>query len=310
MDVDALAMSILKARRIRQKIVILCEGDEAPRRPPGISRSPAFYRQLDRTPDASFYKGCVPRHWHNANTPCFFNCGGRTQVLEVRERCLALHRQSPEHSYLSPEKLFVLVDWDLQPQRLGSCSSADDTEALWRLLYMSDGVDGEHRVWVTRLIHKEAFFLLSDVAHVVLEHCPVPRFAGQSAFSMEAVHQAALDAIRQQGSCPDADLASHVSIARSRLQAMGLDVDGDAVDAIAAVLEGAGARDEFEHALWSVTKAKPHWERITPSPDSDWTRGDEIYRDGLALEIARAIARMQPSEHAIAGFFEWLNQHR
>jgi hypothetical protein len=50
---------ILKSREIKNKIVVLCEGDihiEG-------RKSPQSYKKMKQMPDANFYKACVPRWW-------------------------------------------------------------------------------------------------------------------------------------------------------------------------------------------------------------------------------------------------------
>lgn len=312
-DIDALARHILASRRIRGKIVILCEGEILPTRPTGTARSPRWYRQLDRLPDSSFYKNCIPRSWRMRSIPrpCFFNCGGRSQVLATRERLLALHREAPEQSYLSPDRLFALIDRDLQPESLPAGSPAADTEALWHALYDDNApIAPEHRIWVTHLIHKEAYFLQTNVAHLLTEHIPPAHFA-QKPFTLEAIWTAALQSIRQQPPHPDQDLSAHADIAQHRLAHADVTTQAEP-HAIASALEALRDAEEpqadFECALWSVTKAKPHWLTVAPPSHSDGQLSPEQYRDILARNIASEIAARAPSEHPIAAFFDWLQR--
>jgi hypothetical protein len=68
---------VLNQRRIKNKIVILCEG--------GIPQdngrpSPQDYGKMEQMPDANFYKKCVPKYWIK-DKPEFVNCGDKRDVL-------------------------------------------------------------------------------------------------------------------------------------------------------------------------------------------------------------------------------------
>lgn len=63
-------------------------------------------------------------------------------------------------------------------------------------------------------------------------------------------------------------------------------------------------------ALFTVTKAKPHWRRIMPPSDGSYTDTPAHYRGQLALLVGRHIASLPASDHPIAGFIEHLLQRR
>lgn len=60
---------ILKSNRIENKILVLCEG-KIPEL--GGRRSPESYKEMERIPDANFYKACIPQGWSQYR-PQFFN---------------------------------------------------------------------------------------------------------------------------------------------------------------------------------------------------------------------------------------------
>lgn len=74
----------MQSRRIKGKIVVLCEGpykaDQYKGRP-----SPHEYRKHEKWPDANFYKACV---WWDQYKPAFFNCGDRKDVLDTCQMLL------------------------------------------------------------------------------------------------------------------------------------------------------------------------------------------------------------------------------
>jgi len=107
---------ILSSRRIRDRIVVLCEGDSVGWSDRQRARSPQTYRRHKEPPDSSFYLSCIPSGWQNHKLPCFFNCGDRYSVLKTYRRLRTAHEGNPNDTYLNPSKLFALVDLDLQPQ--------------------------------------------------------------------------------------------------------------------------------------------------------------------------------------------------
>ena len=78
--------TILKSSRIRNKVVILCEGEIEKVKG---TRNPQFYRKMEKMPDANFYKHCVPKNWQGYK-PQFFNCGDRKDVIDTYFKLLEL----------------------------------------------------------------------------------------------------------------------------------------------------------------------------------------------------------------------------
>jgi hypothetical protein len=74
---------------------------------------------------------------------------------------LRLHEQNPEASYLNPQQLFAIVDLDLQNKRLDDSYPFKDLEKIFEDLYEKSLIKvnrvGQHRIWVTGLIHKESY---------------------------------------------------------------------------------------------------------------------------------------------------------
>ncbi len=67
-------------------------------------------------PDSNFYNACVP-HWWSQYRPQFFNCGDRKDVIDTYFALSELHAKDSTNSYLEPNRLFALVDLDIQIQR-------------------------------------------------------------------------------------------------------------------------------------------------------------------------------------------------
>ena len=108
-------LKIIQDSRIKNKIVILCEGLI----PPKVEgrRSPQLYKQMEQMPDANFYNACVPTWWKQYR-PVFFNCGDRNDVLNTFFGLLDLHNSDNSQSFLIPDKLFAIVDLDIQDAKI------------------------------------------------------------------------------------------------------------------------------------------------------------------------------------------------
>ncbi|MEM9456135.1 MAG: hypothetical protein AAGF11_18275 [Myxococcota bacterium] len=220
---DEHARTILRSRRIRGKLVVLCEGDRVAAPDHGKAPSPQTYRRHEQLPDANFYLSCVPRSWQNRKLPCFFNCGDRHDVLQTFARLPQLHDTSPTESYLDPGKLYAVVDLDLQPAPL-SDHCWPNTEAVYENLYdqaaLRQPVDERHRIWVTALIHKEAFFLLPSMQKVFDTHPNAP-LLDDTTLDLGDLYERALHALDPASPTLDRDLLEHFPVAQRRLQHFG-----------------------------------------------------------------------------------------
>jgi hypothetical protein len=155
--------NIMSSKRIKYKAVILCEGDISSVKNVGLN--PTMYRNLERKPYADFYKACLPKNMRKNNAPQFFNCGGRSDVIKVYSELKALHVAHPKNSYLDINKLFAIIDLDIQKANIDNYSF-QDTEEIFDNLYNELEINhhnlDSHVIFTTGLIHKEAYFLLPD----------------------------------------------------------------------------------------------------------------------------------------------------
>ena len=329
--VGRLVNAILRSPQIKNKAVVLCEGDL----PPDEFRrlSPQNYAKCERLPDANFYKASVPRRWHNSRTPAFFNCGGRAEVLDTYEALREKHAKAPTNSYLDPEKLYALVDLDIQMKNLPDGYPWKNTEEIHEALYVDGAlklpVDDRHRIWVTALVHKEAFFLLPSMS-TALVHGVRP-FWKEKPLDLRAMHAALAGTLGEvRDICERFDIVKarmHRYAAGSRLAC----TDAATMGQSWLMLANSANDDDYEalsRALLAVAKAKTVWEEIVPDPayakeammTSTPERAAELqkwqkvraenFRDQLALKIAAAISVLEPNAHPLAGFFAWLEPRR
>jgi hypothetical protein len=275
---------ILKSRRILNKIVVLCEGDI-----PKIQGrlSPQLYKRMEQMPDSNFYNKCVP-NWWSQHRPQFFNCGDRKDVIDTYFALSELHAKDSTNSYLDPNRLFALVDLDIQIQTLDRYSFAD-TESIFNNLYNKFKVNAQHtsahRIWVTGLIHKEAYFLIPELQSVFNDFSTVPIYNG-TCIKIQDIYIDMIDKISS-----DLDVHNNLPRVFNRISCCaGLDcgeidkLQDSWKDQFQTALDDT-RRDELVFALLTIKKAKNYWNQI--QPPSDWTGSHAAFKDQLLLEIGR-----------------------
>ncbi len=278
--------TILQSRRILNKIVVLCEGDipKIQGRP-----SPQSYGRMEQMPDANFYQACVPQ-CRSQYRPQFFNCGDRKDVIDTYFTLLELHGEDSNNSYLDPNKLFAIVDLDLQIDKLDKYSySFADTEEIFHNLYEKFKVKDEntalHRIWVTGLIHKEAYFLTPELQSL-FDNCYTSPIYKDNSLLLQDIYIDMADKISS-----DLDLQNNSPRVFNRISCCsGLDCSeiGKLQDSWKDQFQKAvhdTRKDELVFALLTIKKAKSYWNQI--QPPSDWTRSPEVFREQLSLEIGR-----------------------
>ena len=278
--------TILQSRRILNKIVVLCEGDipKIQGRP-----SPQSYGRMEQMPDAKFYQACVPQ-CRSQYRPQFFNCGDRRDVIDTYFSLLELHAEDSGSSYLDPNKLFAIVDLDLQIQKIDNDSYAfADTEAIFHALYenfkVKDKNTAQPRIWVTGLIHKEAYFLIPELQSVFDNCYTSPIYKGNSIILKDIY----IDMAEKISS--DLDLQNNSPRVLNRISCCsGLDcseiskLQDSWKDQFQKAVHDT-RKDELVFALLTIKKAKSYWNQI--QPPSDWTRSPEVFREQPSLEIGK-----------------------
>lgn len=281
---------ILKSREIKNKIVVLCEGDIHIGR-----KSPQSYKKREQMPDANFYKACVPRWWRQTKQymPQFFNCGDRKDVIDTYFTLLTLHEQDSTSLYLDPNRLFAMIDLDLQLQKIDNYTFKD-TEAIFRNLYEKSQVKeqnaAQHRIWITGLIHKEAYFLTPELQSVFDDYpnSKIYYKDQENLASLTNIYSDMADAISS-----DKDLQLNVKRALERINhCSGLDCTELDLDKFQDSWKhqfqnttDSTQKHELIVALLTIKKAKDYWHQIKPS--GDFSREDWVFREQLSLEIGR-----------------------
>ena len=279
---------ILQSRRIKNKIVVLCEGVT-----PKIQgrESPQSYKNMEQMPDANFYKACVPTWWKQ-KLPEFFNCGDRKDVIDTYFTLLTLHEQDSTNSYLDCDRLFAMIDLDLQLQEIDNYSFPD-TEAIFCNLYEKSQVKAQnaaqHRIWITGLIHKEAYFITPEVQSIFDDYRNSPMYQ-DNPVQLNSIYMDMADKISS-----DPDLKNNLNIRRaldrinhcSGLDCTQLDLDKfqDSWKHQFQNTTDAAQKHELIVALLTIKKAKEYWQQI--KPPGDWSGNEGKFREQLSLEIGR-----------------------
>lgn len=281
---------ILKQRRILNKIVILCEGlrnNQNQGRP-----SPQSYKRMEKMPDANFYNACVPSSWTQYR-PQFFNCGDRKDVIDTYFNLLELHSKDTNnsYSYLNPEKLFAIVDLDNQIQNITNIYDYNfsDTEEIFKHLYEKGKINEEnikdHRIFVTGLIHKEAYFLTPELQSIFDTFLNTPTYEGNKV-SLEKIYFKMADDITT-----DIDLQNNLAKSSNRIDYC-IDLDYSEINKLCnswkyefKACKNELQKNELIYSLLTIKKAKYCWKQIQPPADTDIF--PERFREQLSLEIAK-----------------------
>lgn len=299
-------LQILGDRRIKNKIVILCEGEI---KDIDGRRSPQAYKRIEQLPDANFYKKCVPKSWNDKPRPQFFNCGDRKDVIDTYFNLLKINDLKPDNSYLNKSKLFALVDLDIQLHTIDNYDFSD-TEEIYYSLYDKNKIIVErinkHRIWITGLIHKEAYFIAPNIQEVFDCSLLYPQYKGCCVL-LEDIYLRICDETTN-----DIDLKNHFDRAIKRIDYYQNINCGD-LEKLKHTWnhEFSSSSDEQRKKeliliLLTIRKAKKYWHLI--EPDSTWNNGVERFREQLSLEIGEFYSRQDwnnPENH-IAFFFKYL----
>jgi hypothetical protein len=327
MDIDLHCLNIVKSPRIRGRIVVLCEGDL----PQENGRlSPQLYRRNEQLQDAYFYRACVPRYWINSGspTPIFINSGSRSEVIKTYQRLFEIHHKNISVSNLSLDKLFAIVDLDLQSQSLGNESFIypfKNIDDAFYHLYNENKINTqnaiEHRIWFTGLIHKEAYFLIPELQEFFDIDLPGISYAynqgcqyQNNALNLNTIYQDMVDDTVQDRDLAD-NLERGVARIKSYCENIKIECTKDLQDYWQQQWQvNVNNRDnlnELIYAILSIRKAKPYWEKVHPGDEiatEDCENRYRKFRDDMTLEIGKQFYARQsgePHQH-LAYFFKHL----
>lgn len=305
--------SIMLSSRARGKAVILCEGDTDSVK--NVGRNPSMYRQLEKIPDANFYKACLPKEARRRRTPVFYPCGSRADVIKV---FFELHKlvSSGKQSYVDVNKLFALVDLDIQKQKLiienenHQFTDAEviypfsDTEEIFLNLYngleINHATKEQHKIFVTGLIHKEAYFLLAELKEFFNDY-KHPILYQNNAIDLWDLY----DEILRESS-EDQDLNKHQESVFNRMSFLNLNCS--TVSELCHSLESKYKNANqlgFAKMIFLFRKAKPYWEKIHMDFQGEQSKEQgERFREQLSLKIAEFYSNRDDNDFHLTAIFK------
>jgi hypothetical protein len=309
-ELDEHCQCILKSRRILNKIVILCEGRRIER---GQRPSVSIYSRMENSPDANFYRACLPVDWRNF-APQFFNCGDRTDVLNTYRRLLELHADPPlEGDYLSPDLLFALVDSDLSKAKIQDYHRANTEEIfsdLYQKLRLQQPQLAQHHIWVTGFKHKEAYFL-NPAVQQILQDYPCPLYYQGKPIQLADIYQDMAQELSADG-----NLGQNLGLVAQRLDQYSdiLNLNNPQSFQKSWQQQWLKSNDDRERTelvrvLLAIAHSKTYWQRITdPDPNVSAAK----VRDALLLEIAKTFYAQSTDtvedEHHLPGLWGYLQK--
>jgi hypothetical protein len=300
---------ILESSRIKNRLVVLCEGYVKKNFEP---LSPQVYKRMEQMPDANFYKNCISRSWRE-KIPHFFNCGDRKNVIEAHSRLISLHKENPDKSYLNPEKLFAIVDLDIQSCLLSSECVCEDTETLYKDIYRNGRLEvsklSSHQIWVTGLIHKEAYFLMPSLQFIFDSFSTKLVYSGEE-LKLEKVY---LDMVNDLSD--DEDLKNNFQRVLHRVEhCLGPELEG--FEGFCSQFKESSLDSnlqteyqDYVKALLSIKKAKQYWKSICLE---SFLGNKNALEDQILLKIGRYFSEdtTNASDFHLPGFFRFLFNFR
>lgn len=269
----------------------------------------------------------MPTWWDEHPRPQFFNCGDQHRVISVFLKLYELAPNDPR-SRLNLNKLFAWIDADIQVREI-KYDEINNSEEIFKDIYQDEQVqkkfkDSEeifkdihlngqvqeerlcqHHIWVTSLIHKEAYFLL-PLCQDVLQ-------SKDATFQNQPINLKTIYPIIAQESGDDKDLIAHFSQICHRIPThLGLnlqDVNGFQQSWLQQFSQNPKKPEEeiLIDALFSLRKAKPYWKQIQAVNNE--TGKEDNFRADLSLQIARLYSQQDPnSPHHLPTFFKVLHQ--
>lgn len=300
LEIENHAKNILLSRRIKGKIVFLCEGNIESVKNVGLN--PSFYRRLEKIPDSNFYTNCLPKQMRAYKTPQFFNCGSRNDVINVFFKLQELHKQNPTNSYLDINKLFAIVDLDIQTKEIDNYQFSD-TEKIFFDLYTNLKINYDklpnHRIFTTGLIHKEAYFLLPELQNIFDNSNHKLRYK-ENSFNLEEIYKDIINDFDL-----DKDLEINFNKVSKRLDFSHLDISSIATLKSSFINEIEQKIDcNLIKMLFLIRKIKPYWKEINTT---DSIQSDRL-REQLSLQIAKFYSNQNNDNFHLNTIFKFIYQ--
>ena len=285
---------ILNHRRIKNNLVILCEGT----REYLNIHTPQQIRRLDNFPDANFWKQTIPMEW-SKKKPVFIPCGSRSDILRIYPKLIELHNDNPDTSYLSPDKLFILIDLDIQSNNISDiCPNYETTEELYHAIYENNPLDtkiiDQSKIIITGWIHKESYFLEPDLQDYLQNELPLTKITYKNnPLSLEEIYK---DMIQDINNDADINHPNNIDNVLQRIEkflSLSIPDKNSIINECQKLKHNSTITPQEKRKLIEVilkiVKAKPYWENKIIIED-DYLSKDKA-ADNVLLAIARFYAK-------------------
>ncbi len=315
-DIEANDLSfcnkILKHRRIKNNLVILCEGE---RQYLNIHTLQQISR-LDNFPDANFWKQTIPMEWRTKK-PVFIPCVSRSDILRIYPKLIELHNNNSGNSYLSPDKLFILIDLDIQCQDISNiCSHYQTTEELYHAIYQNNPIDtniiDQSKIIITGWIHKEAYFLEPDLQDYLQQKLSYTQITYKNnPLSLEEIYKDMIQDINN-----DADINQNIDNVIQRIEkflSISIPDQNMLISECQKLNHNSTITPQEKRniieVILKIVKAKPYWEEKIIIED-DYLSEDQP-KDNVMLNIAQFYANScnlsNQSNSTVYHIPQWIN---
>lgn len=306
---NLIELIVKKSSHIKGKAVILCEGNIQ-----GLQRrrNPQAYRQLDQLPDANFYTRCLPKRMRKSKKPVFIPCGSRNEVIKTFHG-LHDHLSKEEHkqnSYLDIDKLFALIDLDIQNVFLSdsqgfkfhdgvSCSESLH-EKTFDLPSFKLNPSQKQNVFATGFIHKEAYFM-SQLLHEFYSNYHMDLVINEQDFSLFDTLVKIVEVSKE-----DNDLIANFELVKRRLNHMQF--SGESVGELVQYLKlnylkSIPSLNAESDLILLVCKAKTVWEGIRQKDDG---LPHIRFKEQLVLQIGDFYSQLESNKCHLVEIFEYI----
>ena len=199
---------------------------------------------------------------------------------------------------------------DIQIQNITNSNTYNftDTEEIFTNLYDKTKINvnnvEKHRIWVTGLIHKEAYFLTPELQSLFDIYLNTPIYDGEQ-LSLGKVYLKMADNMIE-----DVGLRDNLARASNRINhctGLGCSSIQELCNSWknqydSSTTDNDNSRhNELIYSLLTITKAKEQWQQIQPPDDSSIS--PENFREQLLLEIGKFYAENSSNPKYHVSFF-------
>ncbi|MGB5596762.1 MAG: ornithine acetyltransferase [Crocosphaera sp.] len=217
--------------------------------------------------------------------------------LRIYPKLIELHNNNPIDSYLSPDKLFILIDLDIQVAYLDNiCTHYQTTEEFYHAVYKHHPIDtniiDKSKIIITGWIHKEAYFLEPDLQYYLQQELPLTQITYKNnPLSLEDIYKDMIQDINN-----DADINKNIDNVLKRIEnflSISMTDKHSLINECQKLKQNSSItpkqKRQLIEVILKIVKAKPYWEDKIIIQD-DYLSEDEA-RDNIIANIARFYAK-------------------